>query len=232
MSVFETIAIFQGRSLFFEAHRERLGRALQELGWEKMELPAGLPDGVGSDMTGVFRWYVTAGPGGLGAPFSGGLFGIFEAVEVGTDFPAMRMVTSGAPYLAAPGGWKTGNYWQNVRALVAAQSAGADDAVLFDPSGALVSASMGNLFLEIDGRWQTPVLGTGVRDGVVRAWVLERLSVEETLLDAGSLQRATGAFVTNSRVGVRAVGEIDGRPVRTDVTSLQSAYRRDVLEHR
>jgi len=94
--------------------------------------------------------------------------------------------------------------------LGAAQSAGADDAVLFDPSGALVSASMGNLFLEIGGRWQTPVLGMGARDGVVRAWVLERLSVEETLLDADSVQRATGAFVTNSRVGVRAVGEIDG----------------------
>lgn len=230
MSVFETVAIFRGTPLFFEAHRERLARALSELGWAGMVLPEGLAGGLGGgEVTGVFRWYVTAGPGGPGGDFAGEIYGIFEEAEVGTDFPAARIATCGAPYLSAPGGWKTGNYWQNVRAWAEARASGADEALVFEPSGSLVSASMGNLFLEVDGRWQTPALGRGARDGVVRAWVLGQLPAEEVWLDAESVRRATAAFVTGSRAGVRAVCEIDGRPLRTGVTRLQETYRRDVL---
>jgi len=232
MSVFETIAVAGGRPLFLAGHLDRLRRAARARGWRNPCVPDGLPDSAhGRDerATGVFRIYLTAGPGGAGDPPSGSVFALFENCEVGTDFPPLRLVSSAVPYLPGPGGWKTGNYWQNVEASVFARSTGADDALLFSPDGCLVSASMGNVFVERDGAWTTPALGTGARDGVVRAWAIKNLPAEETLLDADAVANATAGFVTNSRIGIRPVGELDGRALRPDVGALQRLYREQIL---
>jgi branched-subunit amino acid aminotransferase/4-amino-4-deoxychorismate lyase len=230
MSVFETIAVADGRPLFLKEHLERLGRAARGRGWSEVVVPDSLPE-IPQDAraTGVVRVYLTAGPGGVGDPLSGSLFALFEPCEVGAGFPPLRVVSSASPYLPGPGGWKTGNYWQNVEALVFARSTGADDALLFNPACALVSASMGNVFVEIEGSWKTPALETGARDGVVRAWVLLNLPVEEALLDADAVADSTACFITNSRIGIRPVGELEGRALRTDVDALQSLYREHVL---
>lgn len=223
MSVFETVAIRSGRALFLKAHLERLIRATESLGWGDVVVNE-IPD-CGRDVTGVLRLYVTAGAGTPMAPFCGSVYALFEECEVGTGFPAARAVSSAAPYLPGPGGWKTGNYWQNVDALAEARRLGMDEALLFNPSGCLVCASMANVFLEIDGVWKTPAITSGARDGVVRAWVKQQMPVEETLLAAEDVARSTACFLTNSRVGVRAVSEIDGRLLRTDLSSLQALYR-------
>jgi len=230
MSVFETIAVAGGRPLFLDEHLDRLRRAAHARGWRKDFVPEGLPDFPrGQEATGVLRIYLTAGPGGAGDPLSGSLFALFEDVGVGTEFPPLRVVSSSAPYLPGPGGWKTGNYWQNVDALGFARSTGADDALLFNPAGCLVSASMGNAFLEIGGTWKTPAIETGARDGVVREWVIKNLPVEEALLDANSVALAAACFVTNSRIGIRPVRELDGRALPADVAALQRLYREQVL---
>lgn len=227
MSVFETVAVVDGRSLFLDEHLERLARASSDRGWRDAALPASTPPI--PKATGVVRVYLTAGPGGVCEPLAGSCFALFEECEVGTDFPQLRLVLSSAPYLPGPGGWKTGNYWQNVDALVAAQTQGADDALLFNPAGCLVSASMGNVFLEVEGGWKTPALETGARAGVIREWVMKHLPVEESLLDADSVARATSGFLTNSRVGIRPVAELDGRTLQTEATALQRIYRDNVL---
>jgi branched-chain amino acid aminotransferase len=232
MSLFETVAVREGQFLFFDEHRERLARAASELGWPDAVLAraASLPRPVTETFaTGIVRIYLTAGPGAPGDIFCGSLYALYEDGEVGTDFFPVQIATSAAPYLPAPGGWKTGNYWQNIQAAESARRVGADEAVLFDPSGCLLCASMANVFLEVDGRWQTPALGTGARDGTVRAWVMKNFAVEEALLDASSLGLATAGFLTNSRVGVRGIAEIDGRRLQTDVSCLQRAYRESVL---
>ena len=230
MSVFETVAIHRGRALFLEAHLERLARAAHSVGWGAVVVP-GIPEACVENprSTGVVRLYVTAGAGRPGDPFCGSAYALFEECEVGTDFPAVRVAASSAPYLAAPGGWKTGNYWRNVDALAEAQAMGVGEVLLFNPSGALVCASMANVFMEIGGVWKTPALEAGSRDGVVRAWVKEQMPVEETLLATDDVARSTACFLTNSRIGVRAVSEIDGRPLRTDVADLQQLYREHVL---
>lgn len=222
MSVFETVAIRRGRAVFLDEHLDRLARAASSLGWGGA-VP-GIPH-CGGDATGVVRVYVTAGPGHPGDAFCGPAYGLFEECEVGAEFPALRLASSPAPYLPRPGGWKTGNYWQNVDALASARDAGAEDVLLFNPSGALVCAGMANVFLEVGGVWKTPALETGARDGVVRAWVDSQMPVEETLLAADDVAQCTACFLTNSRVGVRAVSEIDGRPLATDVSMLQKKYR-------
>jgi branched-subunit amino acid aminotransferase/4-amino-4-deoxychorismate lyase len=228
MSVFETVAIHRGRAIFLEAHLERLIRAAHSVGWGEVVV-SGIPEECVRNQDGVVRIFVTAGAGCPGDPFCGSAYALFEECEVGTELPAVRAASSPAPYLPRPGGWKTGNYWQNVDALAAAPGMGVEDVLLFNPSGALVCASMANVFLEIDGVWKTPTLEAGARDGVVRAWAKGQMPVEETLLAVDDVARCTACFLTNSRVGVRAVSEIDGRPLRTDAAALQKTYRALVL---
>lgn len=229
MSVFETVAICRGRPIFLEDHLERLGRAADAMGWGDVAVPGIPEEGAAPQFTGVVRLYITAGPGSPSDSFCGSAYALFEECEVGTDFPPVRAASSPAPYLPGPGGWKTGNYWRNVDAWAAAKRTGAGDALLFNPSGALACASMANVFLEIDGAWQTPALEAGARDGVVRAWVRKEMPVEEALIGADAVGRSTAGFLTSSRIGARPISEIDGRPLRTDIAELQRLYRNHVL---
>ena len=230
MSDFATVAVHRGRAIFLEAHLERLSLAAIAMGWGEVVV-SGIPEECvkSREVTGVVRLYITAGAGSPGDSFCGSVYALFEECEVGTDFPPVRAASSHAPYLPRPGGWKTGNYWQNVDALTAARRLGVDDVLLFNPSGTLVCASMANVFLEIDGVWQTPAIESGARDGVVRAWVGKEMPVEEALIGPDDVARCTAGFFSNSRIGVRAVSEIDGRPLRTDVAALQRLYRNHVL---
>ena len=160
MSVFETVAIYRGRALFFEEHLRRLERA--GMGFVPSTFDCtNLPNG-------VLRVYLTAGSGAPTDSFCGSAYALFEETEVGCSFSPLRLISSSAPYVPRPGGLKTGNYWQNVEALSAARNAGYDDALLYNPAGMVVCASMANVFFYIDNRWVTPALDTGVRDGVAR----------------------------------------------------------------
>ena len=230
MSVFETVAIHRGHPVFLEAHLERLARAAHAVGWGQVFV-SGIPGECVKNRgaTGVVRLYITAGAGSPGDPFCGSVYALFEECEVGTELAAVRAASSRSPDLPGPGGWKTGNYWQNVNALAEARALGVGVVLLFNPSGCLVCAGMANVFLEVGGGWQTPAFEAGARDGVVRAWVREQMPVEEAWIGPDDVARCSACFLSNSRIGVRAVSEIDGRPLRTDVAALQRLYRKDVL---
>jgi branched-chain amino acid aminotransferase len=244
MSVFETLAIVHGRPLLLASHLERLDRANQTLEQEGSACQSreGIRKHIDPALTtrallrvpwnfdfsklttGLLRFYLTAGEGPPEAPFAGNAYALFDEAEVGWNLPPVRVESSAAPYLPRPGGWKTGNYWQNIDALAAARRAGCDEALLFNPAGMLVGAAMANVFLQIDARWVTPALETGARDGAVRAWVLERIDAQEEILDGDALRKCTAAFLTNSRIGVRAVSVMDGRPLADATSQIQRRY--------
>jgi branched-subunit amino acid aminotransferase/4-amino-4-deoxychorismate lyase len=220
MSFFESIAVLSGRPLFLDAHLKRFAQAAEDFGADC--------DPAGFDFSklgmGLLRFYCTAGDGSPVDAFGGSLFALFEIAEVGGEFPAVRVDFSSAPYLPAPGGWKTGNYWQNTAALARARALGLDETLLFNPAGQLVGAAMANVFLRIDGRWTTPHLHTGARPGVVREWVLGRTGAEEEFLLAEDAARCDAAFLTNSRTGIRTISELDGRPLEPADESLRREY--------
>src|SRR5690606_35649704 len=68
MSVFETIAVFEGRLLFWDEHKERLRRACEAAEFFFRPIPA-FPALEGK--TGMLRLYVTAGDGGPSEPAEG-----------------------------------------------------------------------------------------------------------------------------------------------------------------
>lgn len=226
MGVFETVAIRDGRALLLEAHIERLARAASDCGCS----PPNLTHFDFSDLgTGLLRIYLTAGDGAPDAPFEGIAYAFFDVSEIGWNMPPLRLATSAAPYLPRPGGWKTCNYWQNIDALAAARRTGYDDALLLNPAGMLVGASMANIFLCIDGSWITPALESGTRDGVVRSWTLQHLQATEELIDPSTFKHCTAAFLTNSRIGIRPVGELDGRPLVDACSTLRKSYFDEVF---
>lgn len=234
MSVFETVAVCEGRPLFLEEHLLRLGKAAGELldiqAAELINLARQFPDDLG---TGVVRFYITAGPGSLAGPCSRPSgYAIFETMPIPGEEHPLRLVTERAPALAAPGGWKTGNYWQNLRALQNALLQGADESVLTSPGGWVIGCACGNLFARIDGRLVTPPRESGARDGVIREWVLARSDAMEDMILPEDLARASAVFVTNSRRGIGGVSELDGRPLPGDacIQGLQALYHHEVLQ--
>lgn len=235
MSVFETIAIAEGRPLFLVQHLGRLVRgAVELLGFDARavaEAAARLP--LATLGTGVLRLYVSAGPGGPGdpvvAPAAGAMFE--EAPVLAGPGTGVSLLLDAAIHCATPGGWKTGNYWANLRALQGARARGADEAVLFGPGGTAVGCACANLFVMHGGALLTPARACGARDGVVREWILGREHVEEALLQREDVLAADEVFLTNSRVGIAAVASVEGRLKTPFPTAerLAAAYASSIL---
>ena len=232
MSVFETIAVCDGRALFWDEHLARLRTACAAAEFAEPEV-SGHPDLSGR--TGMLRIYVTAGDGGpLLAADAPRVVALFEEAPLPgrEEFSrGLRLVVSRAPVCPVLGGWKTGNYWPHVQALRSARAQGCDEAVLVNPQGAVLSAAMANLFVVTGDRFLTPPRVFGARDGVVAAWVRDHVPVEVAPLTVESLLSATECFVTNSRLGVFPVVDIEGRvlPARAAGDWLASLYREEVL---
>ncbi len=227
MSVFETVAVAHGRLLFWTGHVERLARAVADCGGR---LPAIPEVAVPLRASGLLRLYATAGFGGPGDAFCGEVYAFFESAEVGWDLAPVRIASSAAPYLPRPGGWKSGNYWQNIDAWNAARRSGCDEALVFNPAGMLVGASMANIFLLLDSGWSTPCLESGARPGAVREWVMCSRGIGEDFLDAAACASCRAAFLTSSRIGLRPVAELDGRPLEIEsVRAFQTNYFHDIF---
>ncbi len=212
MSVFETIAIQRGDRLFFEEHLSHLASAARDLLEiappqiaEYLDAAHGIPRF--EEDTGVLRIYITAGEGGLCDPCTfSRAFAIFEEAEVlAGPGSGLRLMSSREVSPVVPGGWKTGNYWHNIRALRNAKSAGFDEALLTGPDSSLIGAATGNLFCVINGQLLTPPVSSGARPGVVREWVLEAAGGMEAPLTHDDLLDAEEIFLTNSRIGIASV---------------------------
>ena len=215
MSVFETLRIFEGRPGFLGPHLDRLRAAALGCGFhphgEALDaLPAFLRSLAG---TGVARVYLTAGDGAPAAPAEDcRVVVLFELRE--PVLPASYALRSSpAPHLPPFGGLKTANYWPNAEALRQARHEGADEALLFLPDGRLTGACMANAFVKTPAGWLTPSLHCGARNGVVRAWTLGNLPVQEAHITRETLQDASSMFLSSSWIGLLPVHSLDGRPL-------------------
>ncbi|AGY56736.1 aminotransferase class IV [Gloeobacter kilaueensis] len=98
---------------------------------------------------------------------------------------------------------KTGNYLNNILALIEARQLGADDAVLLNRRGELTEATTSNLWLVREGVVLTPATGAGILHGITRHFLLELLSQwqlphTETTLHREDLYTADEAFLSSS----------------------------------
>jgi branched-subunit amino acid aminotransferase/4-amino-4-deoxychorismate lyase len=125
---------------------------------------------------------------------------------------------------------KSGNYLPHLEALRAARSFGADEGIVLDDKGRVISCAMGNLLVWLPSR-REPLLCTpsrGARSGAVLGWVRQHAVVKDRLLKLPDLRRAAALAVTNSRLGVMPVATLAGKTLAdpTPARSLAFSYLR------
>lgn len=118
-------------------------------------------------------------------------------------------------------GLKHCNRLEQVLARLALRdSPGAFEGLLASSSGSLVSGTMSNVFLELDGELVTPAVDRCGVAGVMRKVVLREAqrrgqAIRVAALPLESLARCTALALTNARLGVVTVHELDGRALAT-----------------
>ena len=241
--LFESIAFCKGRALFADEHLQRLDAASRRVGipasgpllsaLRRFLFSISLPDG-------MLRIYLTAGVGAPASPVKcPSCFLSWEDCK----FPTSESISQGMvlklhpkPFLGEGWGEKSGNYLPHLAVLESARSAGADEAIVTNVKGRVLSCAMGNLLVWMpSSRRAGSVLctpaperepGFGPRAGVVLGWVRTQGVVNDRILRVPDLLRASAMAVTNSRLGVMPVSELDGKkfPKPSLALELAQAY--------
>lgn len=84
-----------------------------------------------------------------------------------------------------------------------AEAGGAFDMLFFNTRGELTEGARSNVFLKLDGRWQTPPLSAGLLPGIMRALILAdpKWNAGERTLTLQDLHRAEEVMVCNALRG-------------------------------
>lgn len=246
--VFETLRAERGKVFFLEAHLVRMRRGLDVLGIDCPEAVPRATEGIGAllelmgtDRTWALKVIVTRGLG-PGGPTSKGEFTSTVMVFGGKVDPTrpegLRAVTTKivrnerSPLTVI----KSLNYAEMLLARAEAERAGLDEGLCLNTQGRVAEASAANVFLVSGGRLVTPPESEGCLPGIVRGEVLGlagELGIEAAVepVTPGDLRSADEAFLTNSRIGVAPLVELDGVAIGQGVagpvtSSLREALRR------
>ena len=237
-AAFETLRAYGGDPFEWDAHRERLRRTAETLGFGE-SVPNDLRERVaetlaGNDLEDAYvRLSVTRGvqPGKLTPATDvdptvvvvvrelprGGVGG-----ERVWDDPAtvQTVRTRRTPDEALSADAKTHNYLNGIlgrlelrRAATADHSA--DECLMRDLNGDVVEGATSNLFFVTENGLRTPAEGMDLLPGVTRSVVLdlareEGLPVEEGRYSVDAVRQADEAFLTNSTWEIRPVASVDG----------------------
>ncbi|MBL1234514.1 MAG: aminotransferase class IV [Rhodobiaceae bacterium] len=129
-------------------------------------------------------------------------------------------------------GLKMLGYQEAIFAKQEAAAKGVEEAVLLNTQDELACTSVGNIFCWFkEARLVTPPLSAGILPGITRAKIIELareqgLAVHEETITQAQLATATGAFSTNSLVGLQTLSELDGHILTAppEQAALQKAY--------
>ena len=224
--LFETLLADRGRLVWFEGHAARLARGCSMLGLpapDPMALRAAADAAIAAaglqDARAAVRLTWTAGSGGRGLdrpPSPAPRLIASAAVSPAPQGPLRLATASVRRNEASPASrLKTLAYLDNVLARREVQAQGADEALMLNTGGEVACVAAANLFWLAQGRLCTPALECGVLNGIARAAVLEAASAEnletaEVRAGRGALAEAEALFITNSLIGVRRIGSLDG----------------------
>ena len=115
-------------------------------------------------------------------------------------------------------GIKTGNYLNNVLAIMEANKLGAKDALMLSPAGYLTECTTSNIFLVQGERVLTPSLESGILPGITRDTVIQLarengLPVEEGQWPPEMLEISDEIFITGTLKKIMPVTQLDGHSI-------------------
>jgi branched-chain amino acid aminotransferase len=232
--VFEGIRAYNGRVFRLSAHLDRLfdsARAIAlTLPLSRAELTAIIEEGVAK--SGLKDTYIrpmmTRGDGDMGidprkCP-KATAFVIIDSIKMWAADryeTGLTMITAGTPIPhreALSPRIKSLNYLPHVLAKIEANVAGADDAVMLDPSGHVCEATGMNIWMVKNGVLKTPPPHAGILLGVTRGAIFELAQAgghpaREEMLNRYDLYTADEVFLCGTGAEVAPVRMIDGRPI-------------------
>ncbi len=230
--LFETCAVVDGRVERLDAHLDRLALGCERLGLPmpgRTLLAGEMAELARGQAAAVLRLQLTRGGGGRGyappaaaavrrlltlAPWPEGLVR-FDGRDARLCTCALRL--GHQPALA---GIKHLNRLEQVLAAREVEAMGCDEGLLLDAEGQVIEGTRSNLFLiTAGGMLVTPELSRCGVAGVMRAALIECCSAAGIPcavrpVAGEELGVAAGLLVTNSLIGLRAVAELDGRPLQ------------------
>ena len=209
--VFETVVAYDGVVFAVDRHMQRLVTALAKLQLYVPDLDelkeACLRVLTANDLTkGRVRVRVSVS-GGVNALVGGDVPGnvIVTAVRQAKPTAFAKAIISRFKYNEASplAGVKSSSYGVNLLAYRDAVLQGADEALMFNTSGALCEGTMSNVFVVCDGVVSTPSLDSGCLPGVTRGLILEvceslEIPCSEGKLVKSDLLNACEIFLTSS----------------------------------
>jgi branched-chain amino acid aminotransferase len=237
-AAFETLRAYGGEPFRWDAHRERLRRTAETLGFADA-VPDDLRERVdetlaANDLQEAYvRLSVTRGvqPGKLtpgsdidptvvvickGLP-RGGL----EGERVWNEPASVQTVrTRRIPSEAVPADAKTHNYLNGILGRLELRKAAAggepaDECLVRDTDGNLAEGATSNLFFVTDNGLRTPSTDLDLLPGVTRDVVMDIARGEDFPVETGhysldALRDADEAFLTNSTWEIRPIATVDG----------------------
>jgi branched-chain amino acid aminotransferase len=231
-SVYEVVRTVERKLFAFDPHMDRLeasarGIAL-EIPWTRAQLRQEFERAVAAvkPPADVYvRIVITRGVGELDlAPDTCSRPGLVIIAKPLPNYPrswyedgiALQLVgTMRNPARATNPSIKSGNYLNNVLALMEARGAGALEAAMLNERGHLTECTTSNVFLVRSGKLATPSLECGILSGITRSLVLELarrdgITLLEGELSAEDLRTADEAFITSTTKDLVPVKTVDG----------------------
>ncbi|CAG1772579.1 branched-chain amino acid aminotransferase [uncultured bacterium] len=114
---------------------------------------------------------------------------------------------------------KSGNYLNNVLAIVEARAHNAIEAIMLNVQGNVSECTTSNVFMVSKGELYTPDLGEGLLSGITRGYVLElarklKIKCSECAISREELLSADEVFITSTTRDIRPVATIGDAKVK------------------
>jgi len=113
---------------------------------------------------------------------------------------------------------KSGNYLNNVLAIMEARAIGASDAILLNHQGFVTEGTTNNVHMVKDGEVWTAPLSIGILAGITRDWIFQvcreqKIPIQERLYTHSDLLAADEIFLSSSTKEVMPITLLNNRPV-------------------
>ena len=119
---------------------------------------------------------------------------------------------------ALPPSMKSGNYLNNVLAIVEAKHNGGSDAVMVNAHGFVTEGTTNNLFIVKNGVVWTPSMDAGILEGITRAMILNlcrqhKIPVEERLFTIQDVFSCEELFLSSTTREIVPITKLDGQAI-------------------
>jgi branched-chain amino acid aminotransferase len=218
-SIYEVIRTFRGRHFGLKEHLARLRQSASYLymtvPWTDAEIQAEVERTLAqaSWLESYIRVVVTRGTESAitlqpSAELQPNLLIVISAIapepvlsETGLHLVIPRRIRNNKNALDPAA--KTGNYLNNILALLEAQQMGAEDALLLNSQGEITEATTSNFWMVRQNTVFTPPVEAGILQGITRTFILQileqhKIPYEEKILMPADLETVQEAFLSSS----------------------------------